>query len=124
MAEGVLGAAELYDSDLLEIEKVYTWMRQQQGQRRNMEDFRQAVIGKFHERGFIVNVLAYDTDQEGVYAFDVEILRKTQRKDFDYDKQVHQVVNNLLDLPDQAGGWIKADAGMKEAAKKAAEHRH
>lgn len=120
----ILSPGEIHDSDILEMEKVYRWMVDQQHKRRDLEKFRQEVIERFHQVGFVVNVLTYDTDQPEVYSFDVEVLRKVERKAFDYDKQVHEVVNNLLDLPDQAGGWIKADAGMKEAAKKAAEHKH
>jgi hypothetical protein len=117
-------AAELYDSDVLAMEPVYRWAVEQQGKRLPLEDFRQQLTHKFHDHGFVVNVKAFTTTEEGVYAFDVEVLRKIEKKEFDYDKQVHQVVSNLLDLPDQAGGWIKADAGMKEAAKKAAGHKH
>jgi hypothetical protein len=119
-----LQAAELYDSDVLAMEPVYRWAVEQQGKRLPLEDFRQKLTHKFYDHGFVVNVKAYTTTEEGVYAFDVEVLRKIEKKEFDYDKQVHQVVSNVLDLPDQAGGWIKADAGMKEAAKKAAEHKH
>lgn len=120
----ILSPGELHDSDILELEKVYRWMVDQQHKRRDLENFRKEVIGRFQEKGFVVNVLTFETDQAEVYTFEVEVLRKIDKKTFDYDKQVHEVVNNLLDLPDQAGGWIKADAGMREAAKKAAEHKH
>lgn len=119
-----LSPGEIHDSDILEMERVYRWMVDQQHKRRDLENFRREVIERFHQVGFVVNVLTYNTDQPEVYSFEVEVLRKVERKAFDYDKQVHEVVNNLLELPDQDGGWIKADAGMKEAAKKAAEHKH
>lgn len=123
MAE-ILSPGELHDSDILELEKVYRWMVDQQHKRRDLENFRREIIGRFEEKGYVVNVLCFETDQAEVYTFEVEVLRKIEKKTFDYDKQVHEVVNNILDLPDQAGGWIKADAGMKEAAQKAAEHKH
>lgn len=123
MAE-ILSPGELHDSDILELEKVYRWMVDQQHKRRDLENFRREIIGRFQEKGYVVNVLCFETDQAEVYTFEVEVLRKIEQKTFDYDKQVHEVVNNILDLPDQAGGWIKADAGMKEAAQKAAEHKH
>jgi hypothetical protein len=31
---------------------------------------------------------------------------------FDPDRQVHEVVNNILELPDQDGGVIKTDKRM------------
>lgn len=120
----ILSPDELHDSDILEMEKVYRWVVDQQGKRRDMENFRKEVIGRFHEKGFVVNVLTFETDQADVYTFEVEVLRKVEQRAFDYDKQVHEVVNNVLELPDQAGGWIKADAGMKEAARKVKEHKH
>lgn len=119
-----LSPGEIHDSDILEMEKVYRWMVDQQHKRRDLENFRREIIERFHQAGFVVNVLTYNTTEPEVYSFEVEVLRKVERKAFDYDKQVHEVVNNLLDLPDQAGGWIKADEGMKEAAKRAKEHKH
>jgi len=124
MVEHLLTAGEVHDSDILRMEKVYRWMVDQQGKRRDMENFRKEVIERFHAAGFVVNVLTFDTDQPEVYTFEVEVLRKVQPKAFDYDQQVHEVVNNLLELPDQAGGWIKSDEGMKEAARKVKEHKH
>lgn len=118
----------LYDEDIIALEKgPYAWMKQRQGSRMNMEDFRRGAIEKFYDAGFKVNLKVYETDQPEVYAFDVEILDRVQRQDFDYDKQVHQVVNNLLELPDQNGGWINTDEALMRAEREQREwgrHKH
>ncbi len=119
----------LYDEDIIALEKgPYAWMKQRQGSRMNMEDFRRGAIEKFYDAGFKVNLKVYETDQPEVYAFDVEILDRVQREQqFDFDKQVHQVVNNLLELPDQDGGWIKTDEALMRAEREQRErgrHKH
>ncbi len=119
---------ELYDSDLLVMEQgPLAWMRSKQQSSMNLEDFRRAVVEKFADVGFKVDVKVYDTNQEGVYAFDVEIREKIEKKAFDFDRMTHEVVNNILELPDQAGGWIDTDKAMMEMLRKEREqgkHRH
>lgn len=106
---------DLNDSEILIIEKTVKWAQEQQGQHRNLEDFRRAVVDKFNQDGFQVNVLCFETNQPGCYAFDLEITgRVPGSRQFDPDRQVHEVVNNLLELPDQDKGYIKTDRGMFE----------
>lgn len=119
---------ELYDSDLLALEQgPMAWMKSKQQSSMNLEDFRRAVVEKFADAGFKVDVKVFDTNQEGVYAFDVEIREKIERKAFDFDRQVHEVTRNILELPDQEGGFIKTDQAMMEMLRKEREqgkHRH
>lgn len=118
----------LYDEDILKLEKVFDWVKQRQHQRMDLEDFRRNAIERFYDAGFKVNVKVYDTNEDGVYAFDFEILDRVDREEqFDFDKQVHQVVNNLLELPDQDGGWIKTDEALMRAEREQREqgrHKH
>lgn len=118
----------LYDEDILKLEKVFDWVKQRQQQRMDLEDFRRGAVERFYDAGFKVNVKVYETTEEGVYAFDFEILDRVEREDqFDYDKQVHQVVNNILELPDQDGGWIKTDEALMRAERERRErgrHKH
>jgi hypothetical protein len=105
----------LYDEDFPVLERVTKWMEGRQGTSMNLEDFRRTSIERFHDAGFIVDVKVFTTDEEGVYAFDVEILdRVVREEEYDFDKQVHQVVNNLLELPDQDGGVIDTDKSLKD----------
>lgn len=125
----------LYDEDILKLEKVFDWVKQRQHQRMDLEDFRRNAIERFYDAGFKVNVKVYETTEndgqsalEGVYAFDFEILDRVNREEqFDFDRQVHQVVNNLLELPDQNGGWINTDEALMRAEREQRErgrHKH
>lgn len=109
---------ELYDSDLLAIEKgPLNWMGKRRGQRMNLENFRKAVVDQFAMVGFVVDVKCYDTNETEVYAFDVEIKSRTEAQAFDYDRMRHEVVNNLLDIPGVTKGeLIKAPTKAEVAA--------
>lgn len=113
---------ELNDSDILRIEKgPWTYMREKQKTRMEIEDFRRTVIDKFRDIGFEADLLVYSTDVPDVYAFEV-VVKKRLGDEFDPDRQVHEVVNNFLELPDQAGGWIKTDEMLRQAERQAREH--
>jgi regulator of RNase E activity RraB len=118
---------EVNDSDILRIEKgPYAWMRDQQFKRMNLEEFRKAVIEKFAEVGFVADVLTYNTDGGAdVFAFDV-VVKERLGGEFDPDRQVHEVVSNILELPDQDKGWIKTDESLRAAEQAMREnpHRH
>lgn len=119
---------DLYDSDILAIERgPLAYMKSKQFERMDLEEFRVAAKEKFEQLGFWVNVKCYDTDQSDVYAFDVEIMGKLENKPFDYDRMVHEVTRNVLELPDQAGGFIDTDKAMMEmlkAERAQGKHKH
>lgn len=118
---------QLYDHEIIAMEQgPLAWMKSKQGTSMELEDFRRAAVEKFHDTGFLVYLKVFDTTEKGVYAFEVEILGRVEKKEFDFDRQVHEVVGNLLELPDQAGGWIDTDAALRqaEADAKARKHRH
>lgn len=116
---------EIHDSEILAIERgPLAWARSRQQSRMDLEDFRQTMVDKFADVGFGVTVKCYDTDVPEVYAFDVEINRRL-RGNFDPDQQVHEVVNNLAEIPEDEGkGWIKSDEGLRAAEQAAKEHKH
>lgn len=123
MSMNVTSHVELYDSDLLAIERgPLAYMQSRQFSRMNLEEFRVATKEKFEDIGFRVNVKCYDTDVSDTYAFDVEILEKLEKRAFDFDRQVHEVTRNILELPDQEGGFIKTDASMMQMLKNEREH--
>lgn len=118
---------EINDSDILRIEQgPWAYMRSQQKKRVNIEDFRRAVVDKFAEIGFRAQVNAFTTDAgPDVYAFDV-VVQERLTGGFDPDRMVHEVVNNVLELPDQDKGWINTDESLRaaEAAMRANPHKH
>lgn len=122
---------ELNDSEILAIERgPLAYAQKHQGSHRDLENFRRAIVAQFGEIGFQANVLCYDTDQPGCYAFEFEIFGRVPGSgSFDPDRQVHEVVNNVLSLPDQEAGWIKTDPKMLEDlasgnAKSEGPHKH
>lgn len=105
---------DLNDEDILRIEKgPFAWMRSRQRTSMSLEDFRRTAENKFMDVGFRATVKAYETIQEGVYAFDVEINGRTaDAKAFDPDQLAWEVRNNVLELPDKQEGVIKTDQGL------------
>lgn len=119
---------EVNDGDILAMENgPWAYMRSMQFKRTDLEDFRKTVIEKFAEIGFRATVNAYTTDAGAdVVAFEV-VVHERLGGEFDPDRMVHEVVNNVLELPDQAGGWIDTDEALRRAERQAREnpqHRH
>lgn len=119
------GHVELYDSDLLKMEKgPLRWMKSKQGSSMDLEAFRRGAEEQFGEVGFEVNVKCYDTNQDGMFAFEVDILRRVNRRfTFDYDQMIHEVTSNILEIPGQEKGFIKAPQGA-EARRLAQQKPH
>lgn len=107
---------DLNDSEILLIEKgPLAYIEKHQGTHIDLENFRRAVVDQFGEIGFQANLKAYETNMPECYAFDVEIIgRVPGSRTFDPDRQVHEVVHNILKLPDQQEGFIKTDKRMVE----------
>jgi hypothetical protein len=107
---------DLYDHELIAIDKgPVAWMAKVQGSAMSLETFRLTAQGKFAEVGFRANVLAYETTEPGTYAFDIEILGRTHEVgEFDFDRQVHEVVNNILEDPHAEKGFINTAAAAAE----------
>lgn len=97
---------ELNDSDILKIEKVVNRLNERQWQSGvNLDAFRREAEERFAQAGFKVTVKAYTTNQEGLYAFDIEINDRLEGE-FDPDQMVHEATNDVLDLG--TGGVIKS----------------
>jgi hypothetical protein len=118
---------EVNDADILRIEEgPWAYMRSVQFKRMNLEEFRKTVIEKFAEIGFRASVNAYTTDAGAdVYAFEVVVHDRLEGA-FDPDQMVHEVVSNVLELPDQDQGWIDTDQSLRaaEAAMREKPHHH
>jgi hypothetical protein len=116
---------DILDSELIELDRVLmSWASNQQMSRRDLESFRRGAIEKAARCGFTLNVLTYETTQEDVYAFEFEITGRVDKKSFDYDRMVHEVTNNILELPNQDKGFIKSPTGAEKAAAHTKPHKH
>lgn len=106
----------LYDHELIAIDNgPVAWMTKVQGTAMSLETFVQTAQGKFAEVGFRAQVRAFETSEPGTYAFDVEILDRTHEVgEFDFDRQVHEVVNNILQDPTAEKGFINTAAAAAE----------
>lgn len=114
---------EVNDADILAMEEgPWAYMRSMQFKRMDVEDFRKTVIAKFADIGFRATVNAYTTDAGvDVYAFEV-VVHDRLGGQFDPDRMVHEVVKNVLELPDQEGGWINTDEALRSAERQMREH--
>ena len=107
---------DLYDSEILQVEKVVMKLNEKQGQTLPLESFRKEIIERFAEIGLVVSVAVYDTTVDGVnpldgvYSFVAQIEGRTDKLDWDPDRQVHEVRTDILDLlpNSEKGQWIKS----------------
>lgn len=96
---------ELNDSDILKIESVVKILNDRQGKVLNLEAFRTEAFERFAEAGYRVTVKAYTTNQEGLYAFDIEINDRLEGE-FDPDQMVYEATNDVLNIGEK--GVIKS----------------
>lgn len=96
---------DIHDSEILRIEKVLSKLKSVSALPRNIDDFERRIVGEFADIGFRVEVKWYYTNAEGVYSPEIEIVERLEGE-FDPDRQVHEVVNNVLNLPNQPEGFI------------------
>lgn len=123
----VSSQVELYDSDILAMEKgPLRWMQNKRGTRMNLESFRRAVVEQFEMIGFVVDVKCWETDADETYAFDVDIRRRIEKVSFDYDRMRHEVINNILEIPGQVKGELLKGPTGAEARRiaKLKPHKH
>jgi hypothetical protein len=111
---------DLYDHEVKDILRVQQDLRDRAAAKdHNYESFEREVRYRFAEIGFEVDVnwYRYGIEQPGGTVQEVEgaampEITITGRIDkghqFDHDRQVHEAVSNILQLPGQEG-WIKTD---------------
>lgn len=109
MAE-VTNSLDLYDSEIPLIEEVLRKLNEKSAKYVPMEPFRKEIIGRFEEIGLVVSVKVYTTADEGglplddVYAFDIDIYDRCERKPFDWERMHYEVVNDVAGIePDKKG---------------------
>lgn len=117
---------ELNDHEILKLEKISKWAESQAGSRRDIDQFTKDIRERINHIGLEAEVKVMETDQEGVYAFEVEINGRVGGSVFDPDRQVHEVTSNLLDLPGQDKGFIKSREYLDKLVQRerAKGHKH
>lgn len=102
---------DLYDHDVLNIQRVVTALSSNIGQRRNLESFRQQAIEMFGQIGFHVEVDLYeaeDANDPGSKFIHPAITIKSRlepEEEFDHGRQGHEVranIRGLKNVPDKA----------------------
>lgn len=103
---GVDSSIELYDTDILAIESVLARLNTEEvGRTRDLETFVQKTTELFAEIGLKVDVSMWTSTADGVYIPQITINGRIDTKhEFDYDRMVHEVTNDVLQLGE--GGVI------------------
>lgn len=123
MDSGLNVGIEVYDSEIPLIESVLERLNQKQGKGGvNLEAFRKEIIERFAGIGFVVTVKLYTTNQEDLYVPVIEINGRTEKKEFDPDRMVHEVTNDILELGE--GGVIKTEATDSGISAGGKHHHH
>lgn len=121
-APGLTVACEVYDTEIIEIEKVLGALSERATRGRlNFDAFDREIKDRFHKIGFLVDVAWYHTDVAETKIPEIVIKDRTEARDFDYDRQVHEVTNDVLELGDK--GVIKSDPKALESSGHQG-HRH
>lgn len=104
-------AFQVYDHEVLKIEKVLERLRQRASSRRVLDDFDREARQRFEDIGFVVKINWYETNVEGTFMPEIEVVGRTERHDFDHDRMVHEVTGDLLETGN--GGVIKSGEFLK-----------
>jgi len=106
---GVDTMIDLYDSEILKIEQVIAQLNAEDvGKRKDIDTFDRKVRELFFKIGFVVDVQCWSSrDGRGnpipdTFLFDIVIQRRLdERHEFDHDRLVHEITNDILDLGDK-----------------------
>ena len=104
------------------------------GARVNPQDLVDDVIEQFAKIGLVVDVKTYSTGNvvghhpitgeemvepvPGLWSFDVELIGRVDRHEFDHDRMAHEVQSNILGLRNDGPSKIKAEKNLDEIVKK------
>lgn len=130
---GVESMIQLYDSEIIKIEKVLEALNKRKGQRTDYERWTAETKDRFGAIGLVVSVLWYEAGIEradgslekldGTLIPEIVVKARTEKAAFDHAQMGHEVQNDLLELG--TGGKLKVTT---EDARKALEsvrsHKH
>jgi hypothetical protein len=106
---------ELYDSEIKEIEGVLLKLNDKVGTNQDIEAYSREIRERLAEIGFVASVAWYEFARhgqkvEGAYMPEITITGRTERPgEFDHGRLAHEIRENVLELPGQEKGLIKAD---------------
>lgn len=120
-APGLTASVEIYDSEINEIHKILDYLNDKYvGKASSYADMQSDIEDRFHRIGLKVVVGWWTTNVDGVLMPEITISDRTERgHDFDHDRQVSEVTNDLLGLGES--GVIKSDP---EQFAKPSHHGH
>ena len=109
---------EPYDSEILAIEGILNELGKKVGTHANLESFRKECIERMAEVGIVATVTwwtdnAQTNGTEEVFSPVINLNGRTAKHEFDYDRQVHEVTNDILDiLPNSEKGQTIKTSGL------------
>lgn len=120
-APGLTINCDIHDSEIIEIEKVVEIIntKTRDRQRISYDALQREITERFQDIGLIVSIGWWQAGTAdgavipGMLIPEITIRDRTERKDFDHDKKVHEITNDILELGDK--GVIKADPSKFES---------
>lgn len=103
---------QVYDHEIPALEKVSRILNEKVASRRDAEDFRREIVGRFAEIGFVVETKVFvpaDTPygkEPDFVTFNLALVGRCDPQPFDHERQAAEVRADILDLG--TGGTIKA----------------
>jgi hypothetical protein len=100
----------VYDTEVAKLQEVLQTLNDRTYKPHNLHAFEREIVERCQEIGFVVDVKWYETDAEGVFSPVVEVVGRCEpikSGEFDHDRMRHEVVNNVLRLPEEDAGIIK-----------------
>lgn len=119
-----VSATELYDTEVLQIEKVIRSLRQYATDHGvvDYDAYDRQIKDRFNDIGFDVTVNWYETDQRDVKMPEIQIVGRTDAIAFDREQQRHEIISDVLERGE--GGTIKMSKDDLAAAEAAGHHKH
>lgn len=118
--------ANVLDSEIKDLQTVLATLNARTYKRHNLHAFEREVVERFQEIGFVVDVKWYETNVPDVVVPEVEVIGRCEPVkpgEFDHDRMRHEVVNNVLGLPEEDAGVIKTpERWTEEQAKEIHKH--
>lgn len=125
----------IYDSEYAKANELLNSLRDRfYNTSMNPQDLVDRIIEEFRKIGLVVDVKTWSTGQvdghhpitgeelvtedPNRWAFDVELLGRVERHEFDHDKMAAEVQGNILGLKDDGPSKIHAPANMDEIVRK------
>jgi hypothetical protein len=97
----------IYDHEVQALQRVHKALKERTYKSHDLDAFDREITERFNDVGFQVSVKWFETTQRGVYIPEVEVVGRIERAgEFDHDQMRHEVVNNLLGLPEADAGVI------------------